>query len=189
MLNQHQTIKDNIELYNRANPLVDYLVPFVKGKGNLNVLDVGSGPYSTIGSHHPAIRKIYHCDKQRFFDFYNKYDMHPFVTIEYEDMESLTYQTDFFDLVHCANALDHTRNAGAAIREMIRVCKPGGYVYIVCNLNQKDTGHKHFWNFKADGKFTNGNEEYDLKDFGFAIESIDKGGESRYNQVVAVLKK
>jgi SAM-dependent methyltransferase len=104
-------------------------------------------------------------------------------------MEKLTYEDNFFDIVHCLNALDHTRDALTAVKEMIRVCKPGGYVYIDCHLDQLDTGHLHYWNAKEDGTLTNYKETFDLKDFGFQIKYINEYDESRYNHIIAVLQK
>lgn len=49
--------------------------------------------------------------------------------IEYQDMENLTYLDESFDVVHCVNALDHTKNAQKALSEMKRICKTGGYIF------------------------------------------------------------
>lgn len=190
MLNQHQTIKNVIQQFNKPNPLIDYLVPLIGDKKEVKIADIGSGPLSTIGHLKEGVEvKIYNSDKQTFKDFYEKYNIEPYAKIEYQDMEKLTYPDSFFDIVHSANALDHTVHALAALKEMIRVCKPGGWVYIECNLDQLSTGGKHYWNAKADGKFINHTEQFDLKDFGFKIKFIDRGGESRYNQIIATLNK
>ena len=190
MLNQRQATKSLIELFNKPNPLIDYLVPLIGDKKEIKIADIGSGPISKIGHYLDDIKvKIYNSDKRDFKGFYEKYNIESYVDIEYQDMEKLTYADNFFDVVHCANALDHTVNALAAVKEMIRICKPGGWVYIDCSLDQLSTGYKHYWNAKADGKFINNTDQFDLKDFGFKIRFIDKGGESRYNQIIATLKK
>jgi SAM-dependent methyltransferase len=106
-----------------------------------------------------------------------------------EDMEKLTYANDSFDVVHCRNAVDHTKNALAAVKEMIRVCKPGGWVYIKCWLDQKSTKGHHYWSAKEDGVFTDGDESFDLKDLGFRIRYTDLGGERRYNYIEATFEK
>ncbi len=89
-----------------------------------------------------------------------------------QDMEKLTYPDNSFDLVICINALDHTKDAEAAIRETLRVSR--GFVYINCAIDQK-TRHrkKHYWDAKPDGIFTNGTDRFDLKDYGFKVEFED----------------
>lgn len=170
--------------------LVDYLIPLIGDKKEVKIADIGSGPIPKTGQYLEDVKvTIYSSDKQDFVAAWQKHNIDPPPKVEYQDMEKLTYPDDFFDIVHCVNALDHTRNALAAVKEMVRVCKPGGWVYIDCNLDQKDTGYKHFWNAKEDGTFTNYADTFDLKDFGFTIKYIDNGGERRYNQIIATLKK
>lgn len=111
------------------------------------------------------------------------------VGADQEDMEKLTYANNSFDMVHCRNALDHTRDALTAVKEMIRICKPGGWIYIKCWLDQKETKGHHFWSAKEDGVFTNGADSFDLKDLGFKIRYTDLGGERRYNYIEATLEK
>lgn len=190
MLNQHQTIKDNIAKYNKLNPLADYLIPFIGDKKEVMILDVGSGPYSIIGHYLDGVWVvIHHIDNQDFKEFYKKYNIIPFVAIKQDDMENLNSPSNMYDIVSCINALDHTNDAERAVKEMIRVCKPGGWVYIDCHLDQLNTGHKHKWNVKQDGIITNGRDVFDLKTLGFKIQYIDNGGESRYNHIVATFQK
>lgn len=190
MFNQHKTIEENIKRFNKPLPLAEYLIPLVGDKKEVKILDIGSGPYSVIGNYLDGVKvDLRLCDNQHFISFYEKYKVTPFQTIEYQDMERLTYKDGVFDIVHCANALDHTRNALVAVKEMIRVCKYGGWIYIDCWLDQLSTGGKHYWNVKENGMFICETGEFDLKDFGFNIKFIDKGGERRYNQIIATLQK
>jgi ubiquinone/menaquinone biosynthesis C-methylase UbiE len=104
-------------------------------------------------------------------------------------MENLTYEDNFFDIVVCINALDHTEDALKALKEMIRVCKKGGRVYINCALDQHSVrGHRHFWDAKEDGTFVNEKESFNLKDYGFSIEYQDNGGQRAYNYITAKLQ-
>lgn len=109
--------------------------------------------------------------------------------VQRQDMEKLTYEDNSFDVVHCRNALDHTKNALAVVKEMIRICRPGGLVYIKCWLDQKETKGHHYWSAKEDGVFTNGKTNFSLKDFGFKVRCTDLGGERRYNYIEATLEK
>lgn len=190
MLNQYKTIKNSIEQFNKPLPLVDHLVQLIGNKKQVKIADIGSGPFSTIGQYLDGVKvEIYHSDKQDFTDFWKKYNTTPLFKVEYQNIEKLTYPDDFFDIVHCTNALDHTINAPAAVKEMVRVCKTGGWIYIDCSLDQLSTGHKHYWDAKEDGVFINKTDRFDLKDFGFKIKFIDNHGLRRYNRIIATLEK
>ena len=187
---RQETTQGRIKRYNQPLPLIDYLMPFVGDKKEVKIADIGSGYITTIGTYLPGVDlKFWHSDKQDFVEFYKQRGITPIHPIEIQNMEKLTYEDNFFDIVHCLNALDHTRDAEAVVKEMIRVCKPGGWVYIDCHLDQLDTGHLHMWNAKQDGTFTNYKETFDLKTYGFKIEFVDNGGESRYNHIIATLQK
>lgn len=113
-------------------------------------------------------------------------DRRDFEGIEKQDMEKLTYPDDSFEIVTCINALDHTKNPRAAIEEMIRICKPGGFIYIDCALIQHTTsGGWHYWDAEEDGCFVGEKDMFNLKDYGFQIRYIDNGGERRYNHIIA----
>ena len=184
----NKDLESRIEKFNKPLPLIDYLLPFVGDKKELKIADIGSGPFSTIGSYLDGVDlKIYPSDKQDFIEFWKARNQAPMIPIEVQDMEKLTYSDGFFDIVHCLNALDHTHNVREAVKEMIRVCKTGGFIYINCSLDQASTGGHHYWNAKQDGIFTNDKETLDLKDFGFQIQFINNGGESRYNQIICTL--
>lgn len=191
MINQHKTIKENIAKYNKPNPLADFLKPFIVGKKKVCIIDVGSGPYSVIGSYSEDVDvDLILMDNQDFTSFWNKYNFKPYLPVEIGDMEKMDDPSNWFDVVVCINALDHTNDAQKAVEEMIRVCKPGGYVYIDCHLDQADTGHKHKWNVKSDGCIVDKKGmRFGLEDYGFEIKYIDNGGERRYNHIVAVLQK
>ncbi len=47
------------------------------------------------------------------------------------DAQALPFDDDTFDLVTCQTVLIHVRDAQQAVREMCRVCKPGGVVLLV----------------------------------------------------------
>jgi len=190
MRHHSETTQGRIKRYNRPLPLVEYLLPFIGDKKEVKIADVGSGPFSILGSYLIGVDlKIYHSDKQDFVTFWKQRNITPLVNVEIQNMEKMTYADNFFDIVHCVNALDHTKHASEALKEMIRICKVGGWIYIHCYLDQLTTGHLHFWNAKQDGTFTNGKETFDLKDFGFTIQYTDNGGETRYNEITAIVQK
>lgn len=141
----------------------------------LNTLDVGCGPNAakTI----PIGVEMHFCDIREFDN----------PLTEVQDMEKMTYPSWCFDIVYCTNALDHTPDALAAVKEMMRVCRPGGWVYIDCALIQRTTsGGHHAWDADEDGWLTSKNSQFNLKDLGFTITLEDNHAERRYNHMIAV---
>lgn len=54
-----------------------------------------------------------------------------FVKTSVGDMEFLPYENDRFDLVYTVECIEHSVNLRAAVRELVRVCKPGGKIVII----------------------------------------------------------
>jgi len=46
--------------------------------------------------------------------------------------EDLPFKDSFFDLVYCWQVLEHVQNLGKSIKEMVRVTKKGGNIFIGC---------------------------------------------------------
>ena len=46
--------------------------------------------------------------------------------------EKIPYPDNFFDFVYCWQVLEHVQNVEQSIREMVRVTKPDGYIFIGC---------------------------------------------------------
>lgn len=183
--------KNKIEYYNQVLPLADYFLPFIGDKKAVKILDVGSGPYPITGQTLEGVKvELTHCDRRGFENFWTNNNAVPLFPIEVQDMEHLTYSDNSFDIVTCVNALDHTIDALSAVLEMIRVCKPGGWVHIDCSLNQHSVrGKKHYWDAKEDGTFINETGAFNLKDYGFSLAYIDNHGEPQYNRIIATLQK
>jgi SAM-dependent methyltransferase len=69
--------------------------------------------------------------------------------------ESLPYPASVFDLILSHEVLEHVQDDRAAVREMIRVLKPGGRVVVFCpNRGYPFETHGIFWN----GKYYFGNK-------------------------------
>lgn len=177
---------------NNLLPLVDYLIPMVGDKKAVKILDVGSGPFPKTGQLLNGVNiELTHCDHKNFTDFWQEFGAEPLFPIEYQDMEKLTYPNESFDIVHCVNALDHTVNAETALKEMLRVVKVDGWVYIHCVEDQLTTQRKkHYWDAKPDGTFVNLTQKFDLKDYGFSVKYIDIERPARkgeYGQIIGIL--
>lgn len=96
----------------------------------IDVLDVGSGALPWIKGVLPNMR-LTACDPladeyQKIFD----YDAHEQQRPVKAFAESLPFDDNSFDIVHCSNALDHTQNPNKSILEMERVCRPGGMILV-----------------------------------------------------------
>lgn len=156
--------------------MIEHLIPLIGDKKIVTVADVGCGPYALKECEFVTGAKV---------TFYSM-DKRNFQGVEYQDMEALTYPDNYFDIVQCINALDHTKDARKAIGELIRVSK--GWVYIDCHLDQLTTsGGWHYWDAKEDGSFVNKTDSFDLKEYGFNIQYFDTGGKRRYNNIIATL--
>lgn len=177
-----------IEKYNKPRPLNEYFIPLIGDKKEVSILDVGSGPYPITGQTLNGVKvNLTHCDSRGFDNFWANHNTTPLYKVEVNDMEKLSYPDNSFDIVHCVNALDHTIDAESAVKEMIRVAKD--WVYIDCSLHQHTVRRKkHYWDAHKDGTFTNETGQFDLKDYGFKIEFIEKGGEPQYDQIIATLE-
>jgi len=131
------------ESFNRIFPLFDYFGPMIGNKTDIKIADLGAGLVSTTGSTWPNTKvKLYPSDALagEFNQFLKEKDQRwgehlengykPLFPVDQQDMENLTYEDNFFDIVHCVNALDHCADPFKAIKEMYRVCKPGGWIYL-----------------------------------------------------------
>jgi len=57
--------------------------------------------------------------------------------------ENLSFKSNQFDFVHCFTVLEHVRNIEKCIEEMIKIVKPGGYIYIN-TPNYKFPAERHY---------------------------------------------
>lgn len=161
--------------YNRPFPLPYYFGPFLRGKHEVNIADLGSGPVCIVGNIWGNVKiNIFASDvRQRVYSKLWEQEKCKLITpIEYQDMENLTYPDEFFDIVHCINALDHTLDVSRALSEMKRVVKKEGYIYLRHFYNQMNVhgGRGHYWNASAKG-FSNGETLIPLEGF----KTIDDG--------------
>lgn len=166
--------------YNKLFPLPYYFHDIFYGKGSFKIADLGAGPVCTLGGKKAGNKiMIYASDinAQEYNELTKGHEL--LIPIEYQDMENLTYPDEMFDIVHCVNALDHTKDVRKALNEMKRVCKKGGWIYLRHSPNQKNfLKGEHQWNVSLKG-FDNGEELIKLDDFktgtdGFQIISILK---------------
>ena len=147
--------------FNRVFPLYPYFEELIGDKREISIADLGAGILSTTGSVWPGVEvKVYPSDyyADDYAELFKYWKITPVFPIEYQDMEKLTYQDESFDIVHCANALDHTLNPNIALREMYRVCKHDGWIYLRHSPNEGERHRysmQHQWNITIEnGIFT-----------------------------------
>jgi len=158
--------------YNKSFPLPYYFHDMVWKHGTYKIADLGAGPVCTLGGKFAGSNiEIYASDimakeyKEVTDELVKMTGQELLIPIEYQDMENLTYPDEFFDIVHCINAVDHTKDAKKAIEEMKRVCKKGGWIYLRHSPDQKkQLRGDHYWNATLDG-FDNGKETVKLDGF------------------------
>lgn len=54
-----------------------------------------------------------------------------YVKTQEGDVEFLPYEDGLFDLVYTVECIEHSVNLRAAVRELVRVCKPGGKIIVI----------------------------------------------------------
>jgi len=99
---------------------------------NMDICEVGGGP-SPVSNLLPFNDRVVFdpCTNE-----YKKYFNCPdHLNVKIEDVEFVTK----FDLVLATNSLDHVEYPYIAMRKMSELCKPGGYIGIVCAENNAIT--------------------------------------------------
>lgn len=100
-------------------------------KGNLKILDVGcaSGWFISEIAHHYPRHNFFGIDiYERAIDYAKK--RYPNISFSCADAHKLPFSQDSFDLVICANVLEHVVNPKQILTEIKRVVKPQGKVII-----------------------------------------------------------
>ncbi|HJY98675.1 MAG TPA: methyltransferase domain-containing protein [Patescibacteria group bacterium] len=187
--------------FNKPLTLPGYFAPMIGDKKEVTIAELGSGMFCTIGSIWKGVDvKIYPSDAlaDEFNKILKESGVTPIIPVLKEDMENLSYPDNFFDIVHCVNALDHTQNPAKAIKEMYRVAKPGGFIYLRHFVNVGESEHYaglHMWNVDIDGKLGgmiwNRQEKFYLTDLFKGFGSVMKREMDYENEdlVVSILKK
>jgi ubiquinone/menaquinone biosynthesis C-methylase UbiE len=135
--------------------LADYLSKYLK-RPHTSILDVGAGPHTIIGKPRSTDITIDVTAVDPLAHEYDKilaqHDIIPRIRTIYGDAEKLSEQfgENVFDFVYSRNAIDHAENPRSAIVEMVKVCKPAGWVMFEGNTNEavsENYKQLHQWNF------------------------------------------
>ena len=196
-----KTMFAKAETFNRVFLIDDYFIPMIGDKKEVKIADIGSGMFSTTGNFLKGVKiNLYPSDElaDEYMAGLKQHGIKPLFPIEKQNMENLTYPDNMFDIVHCVNALDHTENPDKAIKEMYRVCKKGGWIYLRHHFNTARTQRNrglHHWNItitiNADCIFWGNRGCFLLSDCvdGFKNISKKETGYEKYSMVVSTLYK
>ncbi len=140
--------------FNHEFELPEYFRPMIGDKKEVWIADLGAGVISTTGNTWKTAKvHLYPSDYywDEYKEIYKERGIKQFIPMERQDMETLTYKDEMFDIVHCANALDHCINPFKALKEMYRVCKKGGWIYLR-HIPKEGKNHnyslQHQWNIE-----------------------------------------
>ena len=114
---------------------------FLDDRWPVQVLDVGSGPFSPVGiASARGLVELHACDPLAPFyhQLYENFGITPYVRPEFAFAEALTdrYAPESFDVVHMSNALDHSCFPAAGIMSMLAVVRAGGLVILSHSENE-----------------------------------------------------
>jgi len=194
-------------VFGKPFPLRPYLGALIGDKKEVDIADIGSGAITLIGHTWNGTKiNVYPSDilADSFKEILARFNIIPVVPVEKQDMAKFTYLDNSFDIVYCSNALDHTIDPGPAIKELIRICKSGGYVYLrhARNEGKKEKYRNlHHWNIcptkEGDCLFWEKERKED-----FLLSSINSRFTTEYkkdwngyngwdgeNRVISILKK
>lgn len=142
-------IDPNSLLNDTLSPIVDHI-----NADPVQILDVGAGPVTAIGWKHPRknikIRPVDALAKQ-YDRILHVNGIKPIERTRKAECEHLTryVKPHGYHIVHCSNAMDHMKDPVQAMAEMIKACKPGGYVVLVHAENEAEEQKYdglHQWN-------------------------------------------
>jgi len=145
-------INRKAEQFNRIFPLSSYFGSMMGLQNEVLIADLGSGMFSTTGSTWPGVTvRLFPSDAlaDEYNEILKKHNIIPVIPVVRQDMTDLKYQDNLFDIVHCANALDHCHDPAKALKEMYRVCKRRGWIYLRHFNNVAEDQHYkglHMWN-------------------------------------------
>ena len=137
-------------------PHLQKLVGHLPAWSAVQVLDVGSGPVSHVGTISDRWRvEITAIDPlaAQYIALCEEFGLsrRNGVVDQAGDVETLTesFAEGSFDIVHCRNALDHARDPLLGIRQMVAVCKIGGTCFLAHSTNEGEKQRYdglHQWN-------------------------------------------
>ncbi len=143
-------------------PLQKEIAELLPNQSEVNILDVGAGPFTYLGKVHDKIKlRINAVDPlaDEYDKLFVKYSVNPIIHTEKLEAENLSkkFKENSFDLVFARNCIDHTYSPEESILEMLKVVKKNCYVLLMHKPNEAENEKwrgLHQWNFSSqDGAF------------------------------------
>jgi len=128
-----QYLQSKYYKYTTRRRFKGYFGEMIGDKKKVRVADLGCGALPLTGNDWPGVEVDYIPSDLlavEYMELWKSINQIPVIPIEMQLMESLTYEDESFDIVHCCNALDHCQDPYKSIREMYRVCKPAGWIFM-----------------------------------------------------------
>ncbi len=152
------------ELLERADPHREFprwLAGYITTSAleDARILDIGAGPISILGWRLDGVQlNISAIDAlaDEFNDMLETYGIYPPVKTEQLEAERICerFPSDFFDLIHCRNALDHCYDPVRIVRHVMRLLKPDATMIVCSKTNEAVENNYlgfHQWNIDATG--------------------------------------
>jgi len=142
-------------LYQTARRLSSLFDFMIGDKKEVTIANLGAGAMSLIGNYRRDVKvKVVSSDllATEFAKMRKEIGMISPTPVEKQDMTNLTYKDGSFDIVFCANALDHCQDPYKALQEMVRICKSGGWIclkHIAHEGKRQAYSGLHQWNIDA----------------------------------------
>jgi SAM-dependent methyltransferase len=114
------------------------------------VADIGCGPISETLCLVPCAT-VHVVDP--LVDYYRKlqpFGWRFFASVHACGAETLPFETASIDVVHCRNALDHTRDADGTLAEIARVLRKDGTFLLACDVRDRGGGAAHPYKWSKD---------------------------------------
>ena len=150
--------------------------------GGACVVEIGGGPVGII-AHFPAAQREAVDPLEPFYRTVSTFVPFRSNEVTYREGvgERLPYETSNFDLAIVDNCIDHVKDVDAVLREVLRVLRPGGVLYLTVNARSRwgygvhrvlsrlliDPGHPH--------SFTPLRIHRRLRKHGFRVEAMEVG--------------
>jgi ubiquinone/menaquinone biosynthesis C-methylase UbiE len=135
------------------------IVELLPEEKEINVLDVGAGPFTYLGKKYSKAKiKITAVDPlaEEYDRIMKKYNVTPIIRTKKLEAEKLTtmFSNDSFDFVFARNCIDHSYSPEKSILEMIKVIKINHYIllkHVPNEAEKEDWQGLHQWNFSNNG--------------------------------------
>lgn len=141
--------------YEAPRILSDRFNFMIGDKKKVIIANLGAGAMNLIGDFRNDIKvRVVPSDllANKYRKLIKELNLKPSNPVKKQDMTKLTYKNSLFDIVYCDNALDHSQDPYKAVCEMVRVCKPKGYIYLrhIAHEGQRRRYHGlHQWNIDS----------------------------------------